>query len=760
MARLDPPAPDHPPTEPTRRDALAGLGVAAAAAALVPACRATWTPPEADPTARAQAKPYVPGCEDYATHQERWFTSTCAQCPAACGIRVRVVEGRAVRIEGNRENPLNRGGIGARGLSGLQALYDADRVRSPLLRVGGKLAPVRWDQALDVLGASLATVRARAPEQLLVISGQERGFTHELLARLCEAYGTPNFVDGSPGHGAPLARAMELSLGVRDQPAYGWSGANAILSLEAGLLEDACRSIYFARVAAAMRRDSARRARLVHAGPMFDLAAYNADQWLRIPPGTAGALALGLCHVLLADGTYDTELVDRARGVPELRALVEGYAPERVAAITGISPAELVALARDLWNRRPVLTVVDERSLAFTNGVETARAALALAELLGALENVEGGVRLPAVPPLAEWPAVDLDATARRGLATPRLDGAGRGPYSGAAAVLDALPDAILAHPPGVALLYHANPAYARAAPARWREALAKIPLVVSFSPFLDETTAELAHLVLPEPTYLERFEDALPAPGLPRAVVGVRRPVVAPLYDTKPTGDVVLALARRLGGAVARAFPWSTADDAFEERLLGLQAAARGTIVESSPRTFLDRLTEAGFWADADDAPPRVVDFAFPASWSPPRWHGDPAQFPLALVAYRPLGYAEGSGANQPWLRSLRSRPGLGDWTLAASLAPCDAPPGIATGDLVRVTSPAGSLVLPAHVDPRMQPGCVAIPTGGGHTALGKWARGFGVNVMELLAATPADDTGASLLCATRVRVTRPEEG
>ncbi|HEY0989038.1 MAG TPA: molybdopterin-dependent oxidoreductase, partial [Kofleriaceae bacterium] len=404
---------------PTRRSALVGLG--AAAAALAPACRRGWSPPEDDPTSRSQIKPYVPGSEDHATYEERWYASSCAQCPAACGIRVRVVAGRAVRIEGNRDNPLNRGGIGVRGLSGLQQLYDPDRVRGPLRRTGGVLVPASWEEVLGVLAAALRDLRGRAPERLLVVSGQERGFVHELLARLCEAFGTPNFVDGTPGHSAPLARAMELSLGVRDTPAYGWANASAILSLEAGLLEDSCRSIYFARLAAELRREHARRARLIHAGPTFDLAAFNADRWLRIHPGTGGALALGLCQVLLREGTYDTEVVDRAGGIAGFRDLVARFPPERVAAITGAPADAIVELARILWDRRPVLVVVDERSLAFSNGVDTARAALALSALLGAVENTSGGLRIPPSPPYAAWPAIVGDDVARRGLATARL---------------------------------------------------------------------------------------------------------------------------------------------------------------------------------------------------------------------------------------------------------------------------------------------------------------------------------------------------
>ncbi|HEY5949355.1 MAG TPA: molybdopterin dinucleotide binding domain-containing protein, partial [Kofleriaceae bacterium] len=349
-------------------------------------------------------------------------------------------------------------------------------------------------------------------------------------------------------------------------------------------------------------------------------------------------------------------------------------------------------------------------------------------------------------------PEPELDDLARRGLSTARLDGVEQ--FPGARSVLDTLPDAIRSSPPAIALLFHSNPVYARAQPKRWRDALAQVPLVVSFSPFLDETCVEVADLVLPDHTFLERFEDATPLPGAPRAVAGVRNPAVTPLYDTRATADVVVELAHLLGDPIARAFAWRTARDAFEQRWLGLHAAARGTIVESSGKAFLDRFTQAGFWAETNDAAPTHVDVAFPTTWSEPRWDGEPTRYPLALIAYHPLGHGEGSGANQPWLRSLQPRPGHGPWMFVASLSPADAPPGLHTGDRIRVISPYGTIELPVHLDARLARGCIAIPTGGGHRAFGRWARGFGVNVMELLAGTPAADTGASLTCATRVRV------
>src|SRR5262249_53399855 len=130
--------------EALRRFGLVGGGAAVATtlAASTPACREPpWEKDGPDPTRRALDKPLVPGADRYATGGERWVNTSCAQCPAGCGVRVRVVEGRAVRIEGNPANPLNQGGIGPRGLAALQGLYDADRLPGPLVREGGQLRP-------------------------------------------------------------------------------------------------------------------------------------------------------------------------------------------------------------------------------------------------------------------------------------------------------------------------------------------------------------------------------------------------------------------------------------------------------------------------------------------------------------------------------------------------------------------------------------------------------------------------------------------
>lgn len=707
-------------TDDTRRKNLLQLGVAGAAG-LLAACKKRFKPAADDPYSVARDKPYVPGAERWATHEERWANTTCGQCPAGCGVRIRVVEGRAVRVEGNPENPLNQGGVGPRGLSSLQALYDPDRITGPMIRRGGTLEKATWDEAIDRV---VTAIRGRGRE-LLILSGLERGIINDLFRRFAAAVGGARFVDGRSNHSGPIAGAMDEMFGVREIPAYDWGGARTVLSLEAGLIEDSCQAVYFTRMAAERRGHP--RARIVHASPAHDLAAHAADQWIQIRPGTSGALALGLAHLIIEEGRFDRATLDRAKNRAAFEALVAGFTPERTAEITGVAPPEIARLARALAHDQPSFALIDDRTTGFTNGGDNARAALALNAVLGAVEARSGGVRLPSEAPLRPWPEVPGAHVELAGLD----------------AALEALESE---QPPKLAMIHYANPAFTRARPDRWRAALDRLELVVSFSPFLDETTAGLADVVLPDHTYLERREDAGAAPGLPRAVVGVRQPVIAPLHDTRATGDVVVDLARRLGGPIAAAMAWRSFADAVDERLLGLHDADRGSVRADGDRGFLDALFAAGVWHDLATPPPRAIEPALPARWNEPAWSGDAARFPLQLLVYRPLGHAP-SSASSPWLQQLAARPGSRAWERLARVHP-DSAPGLVDGDTVDITSERGSIAMPVVLDRRVAPGVIAVPIGGGHTAFGRFAAGRGANPIELLAA--------DVLCGTRVRIGR----
>jgi anaerobic selenocysteine-containing dehydrogenase len=769
----------------------------------------------------ALEKPPVPGAESWTRFEERTITSACAQCAAGCGIRVRVVEGRAVKIEGEPRNPINQGGIGPRGLAGLQVLYDPDRIRQPLRRKGprgsGEWEAVSWESALAELAARLRGLRERGePERLAIVCGRERGMMRELWERFAAAYGTPNFFDASTRESGALVQAAFAMQGVREHPAYDWERTRYVLSLGAGVLEASCQAITFARATAWLKRGrSAGRGKIVQVEPSRSRTAAAADEWIQVAPGTHAAFALGLAHALVRDGAYDRAFVeahgfgfedwtDEAGATRRgFRSLLADYAPARVAEICGVAPATIERIARELAETRPAFALTDPRATEASNGLQTAMAVQALNALLGAIER-PGGVLVQREAPLAPWPALAADAAAEAGLRRPRVDGVGAGRFPLATSAVEALPEALLSGAPDrpdTLLLYYANPCYAWTSPERWRRALAAAPFVATFTPFLDETAAEAADLILPDHTYLERFEDAAPAPATGGPIFGIRQPVVEPLHATRPTGDVVIGLARAIGGGCAGAFPWQDFREAVLARAAGLHEAGRGSIRAADEKKFLAKLLREGVWHD-DEIRYEAWDEAFPtpsgrfeffslgiwralhaaaeragkgvaellAEWGAPgnaellcmphhaeiRWAGGAGEYPLLLEPWKPGTYAEGSGANLPLLRDLAIEPGGAAATSAALHPDTAAALGVGRGDLVALVSPAGRVELPVSVHPGVRPGSVRVARGGGHTAFGRFARGRGANVMELVAPGFDPLGGFPALVGTRVRVER----
>ena len=803
-----------------RRDFLRTLGLGAGAAAIT-GCDGE------DPY--HLERPEVPGAGGLPRGHEVQAATACAQCPAGCGVSVRVVEGRAVKIEGNDACPVNRGGIGPRGLSGLQVLYDPDRITGPMRRVsprGGAAhdpdawTPVSWDEAVEALGGRLAELRERGePEKLVVLSGLERGMTLELWRRFARAYGTPNVLDGLAKANGPVVAASFLMQGIREVPAYDWGAARYVLSLGSEVLQSSCQMVYFARSRAALRRGvTGFRAKVVHVGPFASMTAANADEWIPLRPGTYGAFALALAHVLVRDGHHDADFVrdhtlgfepweDESGRHPGFREVLEEYAPERVAGICDVSADVLERIARELAEARPGFALAGSEPYLSSGGVSAAMAVHALNALLGAIDR-PGGVLTQRPAPLAEWDEVELDDVAERALERPELGATIAGSRALGGLPLDLLPEAILsADEPAVdtLLLHYANPLYARAQPERWRRALSKVPCIVSFSPFWDETSVELADWILPDHTYLERFEDAAPAPSAGHPVFGLRQPVVEPLHDTLQTADVVLRLAEELGEPVRDAVPWSDFKDAVKGRLVGIHRAKRGSIVEDKGSSFLRRMYAEGYWSDpeypyedwehvlrtpsgrfefcsgvlraeledlarargtsTDDLLASLdvhapLDHACMPRHEPPRWQGDPERRPLLLLPVRPPTYAEGSGANQPWLQELRAPASRKTWTTEAEIHPQTAADhGLADGDPVLVAGDEGEIRVELRARPGVARDVLLVPQGGGHTAMGRYARDWGANVMHIVSLEGMDRLFAvSALYGTRVSIRRAE--
>ncbi|RMF87313.1 MAG: hypothetical protein D6736_13075, partial [Nitrospinota bacterium] len=152
-------------------------------------------------------------------------------------------------------------------------------------------------------------------------------------------------------------------------------------------------------------------------------------------------------------------------------------------------------------------------------------------------------------------------------------------------------------YPIDTLFLYYTNPLFSLPPIEKTAQALAKIPFIVSFSPFLDESSAQ-ADLILPDHTYLERWQDDPMLPVAKYSLFGLGKPVVKPLYDTRATGDTLITIAQQMGGGIKEAFPWENFLDVIHYSAQGLFEARRGNIVETfTEEPWIALLARRGVW-------------------------------------------------------------------------------------------------------------------------------------------------------------------
>ncbi|MFQ5892815.1 MAG: molybdopterin-dependent oxidoreductase, partial [Nitrospinota bacterium] len=617
--------------------------------------------------------------------------------------------------------------------------------------------------------------------------------------------------------------------------AYDLEQSRCILSFGVAFLEAWWSPVRQARVYGILHQGRRQRGQLIQVEPRLSITAAKADQWVAIRPGTDAALALGLAYILIKEELYSSDFVAKHtfgfepwqddQGVEHegfKQHILANYPPTEVSRITGVPVPTIVRLARLLAEQRPSVAIAERGAVNHTSGLYTRLAIHALNALLGAIDIPGGVVRSPGLP-LSPWPKPSIDEVARRGLEQPRLDGAGTASAPLARHAVQALPEHLAAgepYPVDTALVYYTNPCFSGPDPVAFRRALDRVGFLVSFSPFMDETTA-LADLVLPDHTYLERWQDD-PVGGVGAyAILGLRQPVMPPQHDTRHTGDVLIGLANAIGGSVGESFPWPNYLTLLKARARGLYEARRGSVmaevVEDSLRAvllrpgfwfqphksfeeFWEAMVGAGGWWDFAyyyRDYPRVLrsasgryefysqelkqrleavagegragevltrfgvrargDQAFLPHYEEPTAVGAEDDYPFHLVTYKLMTHAGGRGANQPWLQEALSVHIQGAWNSWVEINPETAHRlGIHDGETVWVESPAARIRLKARLYPGVMPHVVAVPFEHGHTHYGRWAAGQGENPNRLVPTLPPSIAGTIPVGAVRVRVAK----
>ncbi|UCC72929.1 MAG: molybdopterin-dependent oxidoreductase [Gemmatimonadota bacterium] len=584
---------------PSRREFLWTMGAAAATVALKGAQDVFW---ESDESLDVG---WVPGIEERRN-------SACLICPSRCGISGRLVDGRLVRINGNPLHPLSRGGLCPRGVAGVQMLYHPERLAGPMLRAGprggGQWETVTREHAISRVADRLGELRAAGrPETLALLAGYNAGTIQDIWRQFLHSFGSPNYVADEYEDGTDAV--MALMHGIDRRPSYDLDRARLVLSFGAPMFESWWSPLQ-AFVAFASPGDEAESGpRFVQIDTRFSRTASRAHEWVGVRPGTHAVLALGIAYVLIRDELFDADFVARhvsgfedfvdAQGQPRegYRSLVmRNYRTEEVSAITGVPVARITSLARAFAAVRPSVAVCGTDVTFAPNGLLAGLAVHSINVLMGSI-NRPGGVLFPEDTPIRPLATPVLDETARAGVGREPIGAGGSTFASGDPALRFAEAVAGAQAPVEALLLYYANPIASSAQPEVWREALEKIPFVVSFSPFLDETT-RYADVILPDLLPYERWQDAPTPFSYPYPVWGLAQPLVEPRQGAWHTGDVVLALAQSLGGNVAESLPYESFEGLLKERARGLFAVRRGmTLGGEFERTHHRQMEERGWW-------------------------------------------------------------------------------------------------------------------------------------------------------------------
>jgi anaerobic selenocysteine-containing dehydrogenase len=322
-------------------------------------------------------------------------------------------------------------------------------------------------------------------------------------------------------------------------------------------------------------------------------------------------------------------------------------------------------------------------------------------------------------------------------------------------------------------MLYEANPIFSAPPATHIREAIAKIPYIVSFGNFIDDTSAQ-ADLILPDHAPLESWLDSVPESGSFQTVVSLAPPAVAPLHDTRSTPDVLLGLAHQLGGEAAKALPWTSYDAMLKAALVPLRShggamnANTGT-AKTDDDFWQSMQTQGGWWSalDAKSAASKPSAAAAakhaPVALAAPEFAGSASEFPFYFQPYVTPSFGDGSTANLPWMQELPDVLTTAMWSSWVEInSKTGEKLGIQHGDLVEIASQAGSLRVPAVLSPGIAPDLLAMPVGQGHENFGRFASGRGANPLSILAPVAEHETGALAWAATRVKITRvggPEE-
>lgn len=471
----------------------------------------------------------------------------CSACDNWCAIKVYTRGGRMWKAEGNPLAGNNKGRMCAKGHGFLHELYNPDRIKSPLKRVGpNKFEPISWEQAYKEVGSRLRTILEKhGPQSVFWVTHPQENVG--LNNRFMQALRSPNVFSHGSTCFMPRNIGWWLTVG-NSKPGMDFEhsrmivfvGRNPAGGLDLGQLQGVAKG-----------RD--RGAKIVVIDPRYSEAASLAHQWIRIRPGTDLALILALANVMISEGTYQKEFVENFTvGFEEFAEEVKKYTPEWAEKITDVPKETIVTLARELATAAPRALIHrgyhGAMGTQYKNSLQLVRAVGCLSGLLGNF-NQRGGMFFSPKPKLGKLDKARHPAPPK--VPGPMVDGTGdpdRYPLlPKGQGMTQAIPELAIQGKLKAGFVYHTNPLRTAPNPARVIEGYKKLELLVGFDYVLSETAC-VCDYVLPESFYLEGDDVVHTNQSIKTKQVSIRQPAVKPLYDTKPLVEILKGMAQHLG--------------------------------------------------------------------------------------------------------------------------------------------------------------------------------------------------------------------
>jgi thiosulfate reductase/polysulfide reductase chain A len=681
------------------------------------------------------------------------IASMCEMCVWRCGLLAKVRDGRVVKLEGNPAHPHSRGNLCVRGQSGLMNTYDPDRVLTPLIRVGkrgeGKFRKASWEEALDLTASKMLEIKEKYGAEAMVFSS-----THNLsqvqFENLLYGFGSPNYGTQRSLCFNAMITAFLLTYGI-EEPARFYDNVEYILMVGRNMME-AISTSETSELSQALDRG----AKLVYLDPRYTKTAAKATEWIPIRPGTDSAFLLAMINILVNNELVDCDFVRQyVTGCDDIQAEMRKYTPAWAETITGVPAATIDRIAREYGAaRHNAMAHPGWRTSNFINSFQTERAIATLNALSGNVLTEGGclsadvteegsGLGKPSQPPYPRSSAPRLDGTPWKYPLVPLKLG-----------VFQELRDAIVSGEPYQAhgwFIARQNPILAIPDRNKTLQAFNKMDFIATVDIILNDT-AWYSDVVLPESSYLERYDPLLPVDGK----AYLRQPVIEPQGDTHSALWIYKQLGERLG--LGDYFQYEDEEDYIRQQLKPLGVS-------------LEEVKEKGYAEMPEEEKSTEITFNTPsgkieiysetlknAGFSPwPTWEEPPApaEGEFYLLTGKVAQHTQFGTQNNQLLHKYADEPRL--WMNAGTAAG----KGLVDGDWVEVHSKVGTAHIRLLATEAIRPDCVFLAPGYGHLSKGL-TTAFGVGASDsVLHETYTDPiSGGQALTQTFVTVSKVADG